>query len=91
MSVNQSFVDLVVARVLERLRSHPSVNQAASDNMAANVTTATWFFDETVLTESILNDRINGATTIQIAPHMIQIVQRLFWRKPVILMGLALA
>jgi hypothetical protein len=71
MSVNQSFVDLVVARVIERLRSHPSVNQAASDSTTANVTTATSFFDETVLTEAILGDRINGATTIQIAPHTV--------------------
>jgi len=71
MSVNQSLVDLVVARVLERF-NNSSVNpddKAAASN--SSVTTTTSFFDESVLTEAILGDRLNGASSIQIAPNTV--------------------
>lgn len=62
MSVNQSLIDHVVARVLERLGQ----TQAQATHVAAQSSSAVTHFSGSVLTEQILSEQLNGSASISI-------------------------
>lgn len=68
MSAHQSLVDQIVARVMARLGSNEAACFAADEPASHD---AGMFFNERVLTEQTLTERINGSTQIRVAPQTI--------------------
>lgn len=85
MSINQSLIDQIVARVIERLGREcvtpatqpvgvPPILSAANPTAAQNVTNPTGggsHFNEAVVTADLLADRVNGSTAITIAKNTV--------------------